>query len=37
MRTERRDWFYYSQREETEAQQQTRLEDDADQARKGER
>lgn len=34
--TEPRDWFFYSQREDDEAQQQTRLEDDADSVRKGE-
>lgn len=33
---EPRDWLFYSQREEDEAQQQTRIEDDADQHRKGE-
>lgn len=37
MRTrEPRDWMYYSQRENDEAQQQTRLENDADARRKGE-
>lgn len=35
-RTEPRDWLYYSAREEAEAQQQTRHEDDADAIRKGE-
>ena len=37
MRTrEPRDCFYYMQREDDEAQQQTKYENDADQARKGE-
>lgn len=36
MSREPRDWFFYSQREEHEEHQQTRLEDDADSARKGE-
>lgn len=36
MRNEPRDWFYYAMREEDEAQQQTRMEDDADSRRKGE-
>lgn len=35
-RPEPRDFFYYTAREEAEAQQQTRLEDDADAIRKGE-
>ena len=35
-RNEPRDWLYYSAREEAEAQQQTRKEDDADSRRKGE-
>ena len=34
--TEPRDWFYYTDREHHEDQQQTRLEDDADSVRKGE-
>jgi len=33
---EPRDWFFYSQREDAEEQQQTRYEDDADSRRKGE-
>lgn len=33
---EPRDWLFYSQREDDEAQQQTRHEDDADSRRKGE-
>jgi len=33
---EPRDWLFYSQREDDEAQQQTRMEDDADSVRKGE-
>lgn len=33
---EPRDWMYYSQREDDEAQQQTRHENDADAHRKGE-
>lgn len=33
---EPRDWFFYSQREDDEDQQQTRMEDDADSHRKGE-
>jgi hypothetical protein len=35
-RREPRDWLFYSQREDDEAQQQTRLENDADSVRKGE-
>ena len=35
-RSEPRDWFFYSQREDEEAHQQTRHEDDADSMRKGE-
>ncbi|MDQ0100493.1 hypothetical protein J2T10_000112 [Paenarthrobacter nicotinovorans] len=37
MRSEPRDWFYYADREAAEEQQQTRMEDDADSVRKGER
>jgi len=33
---EPRDWLFYSQREDDEAQQQTRLENDNDSRRKGE-
>ncbi|MFI2563049.1 hypothetical protein [Paenarthrobacter sp. NPDC018779] len=33
---EPRDWSYYAGREETEAQQQAKYEDDADSRRKGE-
>lgn len=33
---EARDWFYYTDREHHEDQQQTRHEDDADATRKGE-
>lgn len=36
MRNEPRDWMYYSQREDDEAKQQTRYEDDSDSFRKGE-
>lgn len=33
---EARDWFYYTEREHHQDEQQTRMEDDADSKRKGE-